>query len=286
MLGMTVQVADIERRFRLAAVVLGVGFALCVLLLTWTAWGHRVDDEAYFGAKLSNRAVASFEGSALNLLTPATALVLLAALLLFSWFRRAPVAGGLLAAGVAAAWIGAELIKHFGPWRDLTELDAVLPAGLRAMTAPSGHTTGITAFALAFALMLPTRWRLAGGLAAAFLSGAAGLAVVIAGWHKPSDAVIGVIWAGLWMSLAVVATIRLQLVREAVVPTGSIPLWVIAATCVACAQLCAVIVLALNSSAGPDADAAYVLFSVATLVLAYSVCPYLVWSTRPLDWRR
>ena len=93
----------------------------------------------------------------------------------------------LVAAGsVVVATISTELLKLVILQRpDLVV--TTLSGGIN--TFPSGHTTVGMSVCFAAMLVVPARLRIATALASGAIGAAFGVAVVAAGWHRPSDAV-------------------------------------------------------------------------------------------------
>jgi membrane-associated phospholipid phosphatase len=74
---------------------------------------------------------------------------------------------------------------------------------------PSGHTTAAASIAVALLLVVPAAHRLVAASAGAALTAVVGLAVVILGWHYPSDVLGGLLVVGAW-GFAALAWLRLQ----------------------------------------------------------------------------
>ena len=93
----------------------------------------------------------------------------------------------LVAAGsIAAAVIATELLKLVILERpDLIE--TTLNGGINSY--PSGHTTVGMSVCFAAMLVVPARLRVGTALASGAIGAAFGVAVVAAGWHRPSDAI-------------------------------------------------------------------------------------------------
>ena len=93
----------------------------------------------------------------------------------------------LVAAGsIVAAVIGTELLKLAILERpDLTE--TTLNGGVNSY--PSGHTTVGVSVCFAAMLVVPARLRVGTAFASGAIGAAFGVAVVAAGWHRPSDAI-------------------------------------------------------------------------------------------------
>jgi membrane-associated phospholipid phosphatase len=78
---------------------------------------------------------------------------------------------------------------------------------------PSGHATAAMALALCAVLAVPARWRPAAAAAGGLFALAVAYAILVLGWHVPSDVIGGYLVAGLWTSTAVAAVGRLDELR-------------------------------------------------------------------------
>jgi membrane-associated phospholipid phosphatase len=84
---------------------------------------------------------------------------------------------------------------------------------IAAASWPSGHATAAMALALCAVLAVPARWRPAAATAGGLFSLAVAYAILVLGWHFPSDVIGGFLVAGLWTALAVAAVARLDQLR-------------------------------------------------------------------------
>lgn len=83
---------------------------------------------------------------------------------------------------------------------------------------PSGHTTAAASIAVALLLVVPPGYRLLAAGVGAALTATVGLAVVILGWHYPSD-VLGALLVVVAWGLCAVAYLRLRRDRDVAVGT-------------------------------------------------------------------
>lgn len=171
--------------------------ALVVLyaLITFVPRLASVDRSAFAGRLDSGTRLIVMERLALSTIT---ILTLSAGLLVVCGrtYRRQGLGPALrMATAVVGAVVSAELLKHFLPTASGTSPLGLVVAG---GSFPSGHATIATGFALALASTLgpklARRWW--GPLVAWVSLVAAG--TVAAGWHRPSDAVGGVLLAVIW----------------------------------------------------------------------------------------
>jgi len=78
---------------------------------------------------------------------------------------------------------------------------------------PSGHTTAAASIAVALLLVVPAGYRLLAVGVGAALTGVVGLAVVILGWHYPSDVLGALLVVAIW-GLCAVAYLRRRHQRD------------------------------------------------------------------------
>jgi membrane-associated phospholipid phosphatase len=95
------------------------------------------------------------------------------------------------AVGVVALVLGAQLVTQ------ALKAGLVRPGSLEGNSLPSGHVTLVASLGLALVLVVPRALRPLAGLAAVAVTGIAGVATMVAGWHRPSDvlAAVGVVAA-------------------------------------------------------------------------------------------
>jgi membrane-associated phospholipid phosphatase len=140
-----------------------------------------------------------FRGASLaQFADPVEFAVMVLALVAVALVRRRPRLALVVAAVPVASALSAEALKLLTAAPRGT--DVVEPASW-----PSGHVTAMTSLALCLILVAPPRLR---PLAAALAwIGTVGIAysVTITGAHMPSDALAGVLLAGMWTALGVAA---------------------------------------------------------------------------------
>lgn len=261
---------------------------LVVVYFTWvsTAWGHSLDNDAYFGARESARRVVTADRELLDNITRLSLGFVLLMLLVVSLVRRILSVGLIAVVGVIVALAGAEVLKRTLPWSELVASDASLGAGLRAETYPSGHATIGTSVALAVVMLVPVGWRAWAGVGAGFVSATIATAVVIAGWHRPSDAFGGVCWAGLVMAVAAMIALRLRQGQESATirERHAVPL-LSSALAAAVFYVFLLIVAARSSFEYPDADPAFLLTMAPIVAAAFSVTWWFADSLRSTVWQ-
>jgi membrane-associated phospholipid phosphatase len=174
-----------------------------------SARGQAVDE---LGMAASNRFLFAATPVAQTVLAAVSLVTLAAACLAVAGIavaRRRP----LVAAGAVALVVGANLTTQ-----GLKAHALVRPAfgdGWPGNSFPSGHTTVAASIAFALILVVAGRWRPAVAWAAGLYVGATGLSTVVMGWHRPSDAVGGILVAGAWAGLIGLIVAVIGVVREA-----------------------------------------------------------------------
>jgi membrane-associated phospholipid phosphatase len=180
-----------ERLLALVGVASAVAFVGVFVVAVRTPHGLSLDREAF--ARLSGNAPAPYKVAGertlrtIDVSTIATALVGLAFLALVRRRAGRAVAAAVL---VLAPVASAELLKGALP----------TPAG-RPSTFPSGHTAVAVSIGLALVLAVPPVLRVAAALVGAAYGAAIAFAVVVLGWHYPSDAIGSFFLCGFWFAL-------------------------------------------------------------------------------------
>jgi membrane-associated phospholipid phosphatase len=98
--------------------------------------------------------------------------------------RRRPRLALIAAASIAISLISTEFLKLV-----LLERPPLVPSYIFDNSYPSGHTTVGMSVAIAAMLVVPRRLLLPTAVGAGLFGSAFGVAVVAAGWHRPSDAI-------------------------------------------------------------------------------------------------
>jgi membrane-associated phospholipid phosphatase len=85
-----------------------------------------------------------------------------------------------------------------------------LPEQVATTSWPSGHSTAAMTLALCAVLVAPPALRAAAAVLGGAFAVGVGYAVLVLGWHYPSDVLGGFLMAGLWTSLAVAVLHRVE----------------------------------------------------------------------------
>ena len=167
---------------------LGAAFAVLAvyLLVVRTRWGQELDERTLLGGDVISHLRADQADRLLRIVGIGTLALSMALIAAVAFLRRRPRLALLSASSVAVAVLVTELLKLVLLSRP--ELVATMLNDGRN-SFPSGHTTVGMSVALAALLVVPARLRLVTALGAGALGGAFGVAVVAAGWHRPSDAI-------------------------------------------------------------------------------------------------
>jgi membrane-associated phospholipid phosphatase len=187
----TVPLLDAPRRRRgigagVLGVVLGVATVVGSYVLAVLDPGGRALDEALLRAATG----VGLRGEGLALLelvgvpSVALAVVVLACVALAR-------GGAGRALTVVALVAGAQLVTQ------VLKAGLVRPDAAEDNSLPSGHVTLVASLGLALVLVVPRVLRPPAALAAVAVTGLAGVATMVAGWHRPSDVVasLGVVAA-------------------------------------------------------------------------------------------
>ncbi len=162
------------------------------LVAVRTHVGQHLDDDALLGRSLNYR-VQEATQRLLNSID-VSSLVLVGGAIVVLAITRAQLRLGVAAAVLIGGATGtAELLK-----RILTRPALTGPARLATASFPSGHTAVAASLALGVVLVVPPRWRGVTAVAGTGYAVAVGAATVTAGWHRPSDAIAGLLLAVAW----------------------------------------------------------------------------------------
>lgn len=178
------------------AVLLVAAYVFFVL----TPVGQRLDTEGYLGryaAAASDRALLARALRTIDIVTLVAMLGLVTAvgLLRRRWRLALVAAGSYAAAVVASQLLKAVLLRpHL-----IHDFDDIMP-GKQFDTYPSGHATIATGFVLALVLVSRERYRPVVAVVGVLWSSILAAGTVTAGWHRPSDAVGGILLAGTAMA--------------------------------------------------------------------------------------
>lgn len=188
----------------LAVISFALFIALYFLAVT-TEIGQRADTAALTGGDDTPKAAQTAADLLLRIVSIGSLAATVVVLSALAWLRRRP---GLLlvpAAVIGTSLVATELFKHV----ILERPDLLADPRLRENSYPSGHTTVAISIGLAALLIAPPSLRQRVAVGAALLSAAAGVFVVTAEWHRPSDPV-----GSYLLTLSCAAAVSAWLVRR------------------------------------------------------------------------
>jgi membrane-associated phospholipid phosphatase len=190
-----------------AAALCGATFVLVYRLAVLTTRGRTLDGAALRGAILSRSRVTDLVERVLDVVSISSLVVaglLIAAIALVRLRHTLAVAAIVMLVG---ANVTSQVLKRLLDRPDLG-LDEITPARLNSM--PSGHSTVAMSVAVALVMVLPAKLRPPAAVAGAAYASVTGVATLLAGWHRPSDAVGGILVVAVWASLVGLATVALD----------------------------------------------------------------------------
>jgi len=169
---------------------------------------------------------------------------------------RALAVTGLL----AVTGITTQLLKHA---LAQPRLEHWLPEQVATNSWPSGHSTAAMTLALCAILVAPPALRASAAMLGGAFAVGVGYAVLVLGWHYPSDVLGGFLVAGLWTSLAVAVLHRV----EALEPARR-PLWEPLVGLAAGASVVAAVVLGVRADTVALYTSERPTFAVGALTIA------------------
>jgi hypothetical protein len=181
-------------RLLLLAACSVAGLALTYVLAVRTRWGQELDQKAVKRHDVLDGEALDLARDVLGTISIGALAIAAGALIFIGLVRRRV----LLAMAVGIVILGANVTTQVLKLQ-LLERPALFPVGNLDNTFPSGHSTVAMSLAVAAVLVAPRRWRGTAALAGVVYAAAVGSAVLVARWHRPSDAVgaafVAVAWA-------------------------------------------------------------------------------------------
>lgn len=171
------------RRLLALSALAALAFGALYLLAVQTGIGQRADEAALTGGRAAPGQAREAADTMLQVVSIGTLAIATAALTGLAVLRRRPAMLLLPAAIVGISLLATEICKNLVFERP----DLVLASQLDDNSYPSGHTTVFASIGLAALVVAPPRLRTAAALLATALAAAAGVLVVTADWHRPSD---------------------------------------------------------------------------------------------------
>jgi hypothetical protein len=171
-------------------VLLAIGAALAVLvvylIVVRTHWGQELDERALLGRDVISDLRAAQADRFLRIVSVGTLAIATALVAGVAFLRGRPRMALIAAGSIGLAVLCTEVLKLVVLERP-TLVSTFLNHGYNSY--PSGHTTVGMSVCIAAMLVVPVRLRTPTALATGAIGAAFGIAVVVAAWHRPSDAV-------------------------------------------------------------------------------------------------
>jgi hypothetical protein len=171
-------------------VLLAIAAALATLavylIVVRTRWGQDLDERALLGRDVISDLRAAQADRFLSIVSVGTLAIATALVAGVGFLRRRPRMALIAAGSIGLAVLSTELLKLA-----ILERPALVATAINNgdNSYPSGHTTVGMSVCIAAMLVVPARLRIPTALAAGAIGSAFGIAVVAAGWHRPSDAI-------------------------------------------------------------------------------------------------
>jgi membrane-associated phospholipid phosphatase len=178
--------SDVYVRLRsLLLVVAGsvVVFMANYLFFVQTTLGQELDDAALIGGELRPQGVVSEAWELLDVISVVSLAAACVAIGVVALLRRRFALAVAVLAAIGIANVVTQLLKRVV----LERPDLIGTGDLNSL--PSGHATVAATVAVGMVVVSAPRWRSVVALVAWLFPIAVGVAVVIAGWHRPSDSI-------------------------------------------------------------------------------------------------
>jgi hypothetical protein len=247
--------------------------ALCAagyLFFVCTGAGQGFDNDAFFGRDAEAQAAQALDTAVLGRVTNGFVAAGAGVLFVVAALRRRWLTGIAAVAGVALAVGGAEVLKDRLPREELVVPQGLEPGYFKTDTYPSGHTSVGASLALAAVLVSGSRWRVGMSVAAALVATVYATGVFFMGWHRPSDAVGGILWSGFCLGLAASLLALVKRVERPFVFRGAAAPLLVGL----CGLLAALVVWVAGGFLGdarPDLDFPYLAMTALIVASAFAV---------------
>lgn len=260
-----------------SALVLGFSYWLFIR----THAGQVIDNSAYLGRSGATPRAALRARDLLDAILISSVAATAVVIVVIGVIRRSVLVSLLAVGGFFGAVAAAEILKYVltRPNLDPARND-ILDKGLYN-TFPSGHTTIAAGASLALILVSSPAFRpILLWLGTAFTSAVA-CAVVIAGWHRPSDAIGGIAVATCVVSLAAALAVATR--GEPVIPTG-LARWAPLTNALLLLLLGGALVLALRLGWSNLQTAALIVLGCGIIVEVAVALTITAWMLRDVEW--
>lgn len=162
-----------------------------------THYGQRIDQGAFEGRGLATPGAREAAGDLLTTISIGSLVVAIALLVGQALVRRRMALALVAAAVIAGSIMTTETLKH-----GLLQRPDLIGMAAFANTFPSGHATIALGVGVAATLVVPPRLRRPVAFLAVAYAVAVGVALLAAGWHRPSDIAGGYFVVVAWAAAA------------------------------------------------------------------------------------
>ena len=176
--------APLPRELLLLAAFAFLAVFAVYFLVVRTHWGQELDEHAFMGRDVISNVRALQADEFLRVVSIGSLILATIFIAGVGIFRGRPHLALTAAGMVLVASLTTEVLKFF-----ILERPDLVPTSIGDNSYPSGHTTIGMSIAMAALLVVPGRLRMVTAVGAGAVGAAFGVAVVAAGWHRPSDAV-------------------------------------------------------------------------------------------------
>jgi membrane-associated phospholipid phosphatase len=202
-----------------SAVFVALGYGIAVR----TTRGQELEDAAWFGRRAATAQAVHGARIVLETISITSLVVALGVLLVVAFGRGRPRLALVVGIATFGANVSTEVLKH-----GVLDRPALLAhAPVAHNTYPSGHSTVAMSLALAAVLVVPRHWRAPIAALGVVYASAVGVALLVVGWHRPSDVAGGFAVAAAWAGAAAFALERWRGTRSThAAPRGPADDWV------------------------------------------------------------
>ncbi|WP_424449466.1 phosphatase PAP2 family protein [Microbacterium arborescens] len=204
-------------RYLQLAMIQLAAIAVTIIVCVFTASGQYADQAAMVAASgSSNPMLLAAQHVSANYILVVAAAIMLASIAVALVRRRFAEA-----TAACVVFVGASVVTQVLKHEVIVRPDLAGGWGAYGNSLPSGHATIAIAAACAALFAAPTRSKFVLAPVLVVWSAVAGMGVIAAGWHRPSDVVTASLVVGFWCSIAalVVSAARRRDDNTRVAPT-------------------------------------------------------------------
>jgi membrane-associated phospholipid phosphatase len=254
------------------------------LLFVRTYHGQKLDQGAFDGRALADGRARIAADHLLTTISVASLALALLVLMAQAALRKRVGLSLVAGAVIVGAVLTTEVLKHW-----LLERPDLLARTLYRNSFPSGHATVAFSVGVAATLVVPPRLRRPTAALAVLYAGGIGVAVIAAGWHRPSDVVgaflVTIAWAAGIVAFAATRDERAYLRTERSWPDGTVALrYLLVGIALAALGFLAAVAVAFASETGrigwTIVDAAFLAACASVVALAAVLMAALLYALR------